>query len=182
MTDVDEVLLGWREGISAYVKKNYPEIEIDEMKYDQNIPSDRFYDLINEFNDHDSFSYLEPTRNSEKYVPHIKKLGYKFVAVTTCLGTEKTRKLRENNLKRVFGADTFFSIICLPVGSSKEPALKSFAPTIYIDDKRKHCESSIRAGHTTCQMTYHYDKDAAHEKIIPVDDWSEIYTLVKSLS
>lgn len=182
LTDCDGAILDFHKSFEEFVHVHYPELVLDITDYSLGLTSTQMNKIVNEFNTDFSFSKMQALGDSLEYIEKLKdELGYKFVAITTCLGTELTRSFRELNLHKLFGYDTFEEIICLPIGTSKLEALKRFEPTFYVDDKLKHCISAIKAGHTSFKMLHPYNIDNTRpDVIVPVHNWKTIYEYVIS--
>lgn len=183
LTDIDEVLLDWFHGFAAFVGRNYPQYELDITQYSLGLPSNAGKQLVDEYNVSPEFANIPALRDAAEYVKKIKELGYTFVGITTCLGTKDTEVMRIKNLVDVFGLDTFSDLHCLHIGTSKLPALQKYEPTFWVDDKMKHCESAVKAGHKAFQMLHPYnEKDERPDYVTPVKSWKEIYEYILSSS
>ena len=182
ISDCDGVILDFHKAFEQFVSRYYPDITLDNTDYALGLTAQEMYNIVNEFNTDFSFSRLEALGDSLEYVAKLQEeFDYKFVAITTCLGTERTKVMRELNLRTLFGYSTFEEIICLPIGTSKFGALQKFEPTYYCDDKLKHCESAVKAGHTAFKMLHSYNiENERPDTIVPVHDWKTIYEYVKS--
>lgn len=179
LTDCDEVLLDWFTGLREYMDIHYPGTPLDISRYSLGLPKEFSEKVVDEYNASPYFENIPHLRDSIEYVKRIKDLDYKFVAITTCLGNEDTRRMREQNLVDLFGRDTFHEVHCLKIGTSKLHTLQKYEPTYWIDDKLKHCESGVKAGHTSFQMIHEYNQaDARPDSVIPVRTWQDIYEYI----
>ena len=179
LTDADGVLCDYTTGYLDFVKEINPDIKTNAASWDFGIDPKLAYKYIQEFNRTPQFGKLESHADSQEYVEKLKEKGFKFVAVTTCLGNESTEAMRKHNLNSLFGSDTFHDVICLPIGSSKLGALETYKDSYYIDDKLRHSIDGIKAGHKSFFMIHDYNKndikEAESQGIIPVKLWKEIY-------
>lgn len=103
LTDCDGVLLNFGIGFPEYINNAYPDLKIDLDAWDFGLPKEQFWDLISDFNTTPDFGKMPPLRDSVEYVEKLVRLGYRFVAISTCLGNDYTRILREHNLKNIYG-------------------------------------------------------------------------------
>ena len=181
LTDCDEVLLNWFAGLTDYLNKYYPGTKLDISQYSLGLPKEFSEKVVDEFNTSVEFESIPPLRDAVEYAKKITDLGYKFVAITTCLGDDNTRRMRENNLYDIFGKDAFHEVHCLKIGTSKLHTLQQYEPTFWVDDKLKHCESGVKAGHKSFQMIHEYNENDKRPPYIPaVKTWKEIYEYILS--
>ena len=183
LVDADDTILSWDSAFTKFTKTKYPEVQVSRKKADQNIEKQLFENIVRDFNDSEEFEFIKPYRDAKIYLPKIAQMGYKFVVISTCMGSIDTKIRREKNIHKVFGEDLFHSIECLPLWTSKETILGDFKPTFFIDDKEEHCLSGRKAGHTTFQMGRKLSKtEVPKNNIIPVRTWCEVYTSISLIN
>lgn len=178
LTDVDNCLLDWSKTFGEFIQQTEPGVELDLLKYDFGIGKKHALALSDKFNKSPHFENIVPYQHALKYVPKIVDLGFKFVAVTSCLGNELTYRMREKNLLNVFG-DVFEDVICIPMHANKKPELEKFDPTYWADDKLGNCIVGWECGHKSFLIDQKYNEDDSHHGVIRVKSWREIYQLVK---
>jgi len=179
--DIDGCCLDFTTGIIDFVKNNSLQYNIDPSDEKFGLKSEKeISKLVNLFNQSVEFSELKPFQDTLEFMTKIsKEFNYKFVAVTTCLGNEITKKLREKNIKNVFG-DLFEDVICLPIGTSKLKTLQQFNPSFYVDDKLKHVNDSYSLGYISFYMQQPYNINIKSKKeIVDVYNWKEIYEKIR---
>lgn len=191
VTDVDFVLLDWVYGLKPFLKdKGLPFDHLEKFKGSTYYPnlSELFFndnesqniELMNEFNNSEFVQHLPIFQNDS--VKHLQNIHEKVeIYALTCFGdgkSEARKDFRLNNLKNHYG-DIFKDVICVPVRTSKEPALRELQKTHnvlhYIDDRIPHLKEA-----TDCKIdTLLYKRNEEHpeteHKIVGC--WSEIESL-----
>lgn len=176
LTDCDDVLLDWTLAFSKYMEKHHPEYGVDKTAYSLGLSQEDQKKFVVEFNQSPEFALMEPFRDSVEFVHKIHDLGYNFVVISTCMGSNYTRIMREQNLIKVFGKGIFKTIHCLPLYTSKKTTLAKYKPTFWVDDKLSHCIDASVLGHTSFEMlTPVASKEIRPTNISSVQKWREIY-------
>lgn len=182
LTDCDGCVLDWEFAFSQWMemrghqlcKKN--QYYIDEA---YGISSEEAHDLVRTFNESAAIGFLPPLRDSQEYISKLRSLyNYKFVCITSLSDDRYAKILRERNLAKLFGSNTFKNVICLPCGSDKDEALEIAAekyPNAYwIEDKITNAETGERYGLKSRLVEHghnmHYDGP-----IKVIRSWKEIY-------
>jgi hypothetical protein len=94
------------------------------------------------------------------------------------------QKLREMNLRKLFGETAFERIVCLDTGAHKDEALEEYEGTglYWIEDKPENAEAGYRAGLKCLLVEHGHNMTHYHEGIQIVKNWKEIYELISSQS
>lgn len=187
LTDVDGVLINWEFGFHIWME-SHGHLVSDRKEYSV----DRKYGLpdgigmqqIQMFNESASIGFLPPLRDAQYYVKLLhEKWNYRFVAVTSFSDNEHAIKLREKNLVKLFGDNTFKDIICLPCGANKEAVLedlgKKYPRHWWIEDLIENAEQGAIEGLRSLLMAHGYNYE--HESLLDVTvvkDWEQIYNFV----
>lgn len=180
LSDVDDCMLDWTSGFAEFMQIVHPTVNVKSCDYSLGMSREVADSYALQYNNSEYFARMKPFAEAEKYVPLIAALGYKFVVVTSCLGSDQTAIMREENLLNVFG-DIFDQVICIPLHTNKQPVLEKFNPTFWVDDKLENCAGGAFVGHTSLLMnTGHNQSDELPEQIKRVYSWKEIYQLVKN--
>jgi hypothetical protein len=176
LTDCDDVLFDWTSAYIDFMEKHYPAYTIDRTKYSLGLNPEEHKRFVDVFNQSPEFGKLKPFADSVEYVKKISDLGFRFVAITTCMGTNYTRIMRQQNIEEVFGKGTFKTVHCLPLYSSKLETLKEYKPTFWVDDKLSHATDGMLAGHKSFEMLQkHSPAGERPAAISSVKSWQEIY-------
>lgn len=184
LTDCDGVLLDWDKDFKIWMKNNgYTLRKRDcyEISERYHISHDKALECVKDFNASPIVGALSPQDDAVKWV---KKLhtehGYTFTVIS-CLDTSLTaRMFRKYNLEKVFGAECFNYIICLPCNGNKTSTLKKF-PTgsWWIEDKPENAEIGRSLGMKS--LLYTLDHNSKNKSSVPrVKAWREIYKIITS--
>lgn len=187
LTDIDNVCLDWTTAFQEFVYKRHPNLKLAHDSWTFGLTYEDVDVFIKEFNDatvSDDFGNIPEYRDAVEYITKLHNLGFEFVGITTCLGTENTVRLRQENLERVFGKDIFKKVHCLPLHSSKLEVMKQYKPTYWIDDKVTHSADGLKAGHISFNMHTPYNANETREAgVIVVSSWREVFEyVVKNLA
>jgi len=184
LTDCDGVLLDWEHSFHQWMANHGYKLDVDavheyEIAVKYNILPDEKKMLVRAFNESANIGYLTPLRDSVKYVQKLyQEHGYVFRVITSLSNDPYAAKLREDNLRSVFG-NAIEQVICLDTGADKDDALECYRGTdcYWIEDKPENADvgaacdlQSILIGHT---FNVDYSGPATR-----VNTWKEIYEIV----
>ena len=106
---------------------------------------------------------------------------YVFHCITS-LGTEPyAQRLREENLKNVFGKTVFERVHCIECGADKTEALKRYEDSdfIWVEDKPQNAEAGARLGLRSFLINRNYNEDyCLTEDVTRINNWKELYDYV----
>lgn len=143
LLDADGVLLNW----------------LDTFCEDHDLTRDEFFQLdkaypednkkhIARFNETARIGFLPPIAGAVEGVAALKNLGYEIQVVTSFGTSPYAVRLREDNLKRIFG-DVFTRIHCLPLWDNKQYFLKKTFPEkdyFFVEDSIGNAEKALEIG------------------------------------
>ena len=183
IVDCDGVLLDWAYAFDIWMGEHgYLRIKDTDRYYSQSfrygISDKESYRQIKRFNESGCVGFIPALRDSVEYVTKLNNLGWKF-EVISCLDKDKyAQRLREKNLKHLFG-DVFSFIDCaLDFTKGKEQYLldryegKSY---YWIEDSVNHAESGNRVGLKSILMDHPYNQEWDGCR---VKSWKEIYKII----
>ena len=185
LVDVDAILLNWVDGFTNWgvdqgltLKPDYKRYYKVEDKFED--IGDRGFELLQGFNRSDYICDLEPIPEAQKYIKRLASHRYKFHAITSIEPTPEIVTRRKNNLMDTFG-DVFSVITCLDYGVSKKETLKQYINTQqwWIEDNARNALTGYDLGLRTVLMNYEYNQDFEHPGIYRVNDWEELYNLIR---
>ena len=183
ITDCDGVLLDWAYAFDVWMGqhghkrlKNTDQYYYQDLRY--GISMEESIRYIQDFNESGCVGFIPAYKDSVEYVTKLNKLGYRF-EVISCLAQDKySQKLREKNLRHLFG-DVFDFIVCaLDFTKGKEEYLldrykgKEY---YWIEDSVNHAESGKRVGLKSILMDHPYNKEWDGPR---VKNWKEIYEII----
>jgi len=186
LTDVDGVLLNWEEGFAVWMEHQGHIPNPDHKSwYDMNkhydLSRNQIFKLIMEFIDSAAIGFLPPLRDAQVGVQTLTKQGYRFVAVTSVGNGDKVKALRERNLAKLFGKDTFKDVICLDLGGCKRDALsqlaKQYKGNYWIEDKIENLDVGVERGFTGLLMEHKFNMHYEGAGRI-VKNWHDIVNII----
>jgi hypothetical protein len=139
--------------------------------------------LIRIFNESAAIGFLPPHRDAMYYVKRLhEEHGYQFHCITSLSKDPNAQKLREMNLKKLFGETAFEKIVCLDTGADKHEALEPYRDSncLWIEDKPENAEVGLDLGLRSILMEHGHNMNHANERIPVVKNWREIYELITS--
>ena len=186
LTDCDGVLLDWTSAFSKWmVERGFVRLHDADNHYDvaRQFGIDRSVakQQVNIFNQSAWMGYLNAFRDSVYYVKLLHELhGYRFHAITSMHTDEYAARLREMNLKRLFGETAFERFTILGCGADKDEALAEYRGTNYfwIEDKPENAVAGIKQGLRSLLIEHDHNLDHWHGDITTVRTWKDIYTIV----
>ena len=190
VTDCDGVLLDWEEGFGVWMEHNGHNMVPDgKLIYDiakrYGMDAVTGKQMVRQFNQSAAMGFLPPLRDAQYYVKLLsEKHQYKFLVLTSLSLDPYAKKLRERNLKKIFG-DCFTDVICLDTGADKDKALmklsKKYKGCWWIEDKPDNVVAGIDAGFCSIliehghNMNYDFGTEA---DVRVAKNWDDIYNIV----
>ena len=187
LTDIDGVVLDWEEGFSVWMEhhghdtvEGYKEFYDIHKRYGMERPVSK--KLVEQFNSSAAIGFLPPLRDAQYYIKMLhEKHQYQFVAVTSLSSDPYAQKLRERNLEKLFGGNTFKDVICLSCGADKDEILAELAEQYqgcyWIEDKVENAKIGAALGYDTLLMEHKYNMEDKGDFRI-VKNWEDIYGTV----
>lgn len=185
LVDADGVLLSWDYAFDVWMnERGFTSIENGNKTYSlekkYNISSDISTKLVKLFNESAAIGFLPPLRDAVQYVTLLhEKHGYQFICITSLSTDVNAGKLREMNLKKLFGKNTFKDIICLETGAAKDEALMPYKNSgfFWIEDKVVNAQTGAKLGLKSVIMEHGHN--LWYKGPIPVvKNWAEIYDMI----
>jgi hypothetical protein len=186
LTDIDGVILDWEYAFSVWMQTHgHSKVEGGQYKYSigkrYGIDEKNAKQLIKYFNESASIGFLPPLRDAMYYVKKLhEKHGYIFHAITSLSKDQNACKLREMNLRKLFGETAFEKYIFLDTGADKDDALLPYKDSglYWIEDKIDNCLTGINMGLKSLLMTHGHNMDFVHPEIPHVKNWKQIYETI----
>jgi hypothetical protein len=185
LTDADGVLLDWEWAFSVwmqergytrssgaktsyYLHEQYRELEQKDAKT-----------VVKQFNESAAIGFLPALRDSTYYVKRLhEEHGYQFRVITSLSIDKNAGRLREMNLRKIFG-DAIESVICLATGADKDDALAPYRDSgmWWIEDKWENADVGNNLGLKSILVEHGHNMH--HKPTYPVvKNWKEIYELI----
>jgi FMN phosphatase YigB (HAD superfamily) len=186
LVDADGVLLNWEYAFEIWMEQHgFELIPGGELNYDMSvrygISRPQIVKLIKMFNESAAIGFLPPLRDSMHYVEKLhKEHGYVFHCITSVSVEPNAVKLREMNLRKLFGKTVFQKIICLDTGAPKDSALYQYRDTgcWWIEDKVENAELGADLGLNSLLMEHGHNMNHYHDHVRTVKNWREVYEII----
>lgn len=186
LTDVDGVILDWEYAFNVWIQTHgHSRVEGGQYKYSigkrYGISEEEAKRLIKYFNESASIGFLPPLRDSMYYLKRLhEKHGFIFHAITSLSKDQHSCKLREMNIKKLFGETAFEKFVFLDTGADKDEALEPYRNSglYFIEDKIDNCVTGMNMGLQTLLMTHGHNMDFIHPEISHVKNWKQIYEII----
>ena len=186
LTDADGVLLDWEWAFNVWMQEHgFEPVPGNKLNYDMDvrygIPKEQVRKLIRIFNESAAIGFLPALRDAMYYVKRLhEEHGYVFHCITSLSRDENAGKLREMNLKKLFGESAFEHIVCLDTGADKHEALSEYQDSgcWWLEDKPENAVVGHTAGLRSLLVEHGHNMHFYHEGITTVKNWKEIYQLI----
>ena len=187
LVDADGVLLNWEYAFAIWMETHGHEKQPgSEFVYDigerYGINRDQGRRLIKIFNESAAIGFLPPLRDAMFYVKRLhEEHGYVFHCITSLSLDVNAGRLREMNLRKLFGKTAFERIVCLDTGADKHEALGEYRDSdcYWIEDKPENADVGHALGLKSILVEHGHNMN--HECPYPiVKNWREIYEIVTS--
>jgi FMN phosphatase YigB (HAD superfamily) len=190
LVDADGVLLNWEYAFEIWMEQHgFEQIPGGNLDYDigkrYGISREQTTRLIKMFNESAAIGFIPPLRDAMYYVEKLhKEHGYVFHCITSVSIDPNAIKLREMNLRKLFGETAFQKIVCLDTGAPKDAALFPYRDTgcYWIEDKPENAEVGSKLGLNSLLMEHGHNMHYFHNNVRTVKNWEEVYNLVTQTS
>lgn len=185
LTDIDGVCLDWEFAFHQWMEMQGHYIDskdVYSMAIAYQIAPDTVKRLIKTFNESAAIGFLPPLRDAQYYIKKLhEKRQYCFVAITSLSLDPYAKLLRERNLNKIFGPNTFKEVICLECGADKDEALGhaavKYPGAVWIEDKIENADMGASLGFDTYLMEHAHNMNYKG-KARKVKNWEELYGLI----
>jgi FMN phosphatase YigB (HAD superfamily) len=185
LVDADGVLLDWEFAFSIWMEEHgFVKQDGHQFEYDigtrYGIDREQSFKLIKMFNESAAIGFLPPLRDAMFYVKRLhEEHGYVFHCITSLSTDVNAGRLREMNLRKLFGRTAFEGVTCLATGADKTSALEPYAGSglWWVEDKPENADLGHRLGLQSILMEHGHNMH--HECPYPVvKNWREIYAII----
>jgi len=186
LTDADGVLLDWEWAFNVWMQEHgFEEVPGSKLNYDMSvrygIPKEQVKKLIRLFNESAAIGFLPALRDAVYYVKRLhEEHGFRFHCITSLSLDPNAQKLREMNLRKLFGKTAFEHVVCLDTGADKHEALEEYKGTgcYWLEDKPENAEAGYNVGLRSLLVEHGHNMHHYHEGITVVKNWKHIYEIV----
>ena len=188
LVDADGVILDWEYAFSVWMEQHgFVKTEGSQFIYDigkrYGIDHEQGRKLIKIFNESAAIGFLPPLRDAMYYVKRLhEEHGYVFHCITSLSLDANAGKLREMNLRKLFGKTAFEKITCLETGADKNDALEPYRDSgcWWVEDKPENAEVGHKLGLRSILVEHGHNMNHVNEQIPVVKNWREIYEIITS--
>ena len=135
--------------------------------------------VVRTFNESAAIGFLPALRDATYYVKRLhEEHGYVFRVITSLSLDKDAQRLRDMNLRKLFG-DAIESVICLATGADKDEALEPYRDSglYWIEDKPSNADCGYNLGLKIILVeNCHYMEHTFNYPL--VKNWKEIYELI----
>lgn len=186
LTDADGVLLDWEWAFSVWMQERGYTLTADNKKsyylhYHYNELDEKDAKrVVKTFNESAAIGFLPAMRDATYYVKRLhEEHGYKFRVITSLSLDKNAQKLREMNLRKIFG-DAIDQVDCLDTGADKDLALEPWRDSglFWVEDKYSNYKTGLEMGlkGILLEHGHNFHEDPLNGNI--VKNWKEIYSIV----
>ena len=185
LTDADGVILDWEWAFSVWMQERGYTLTADNKKsYDlyhqyKELEQKDYKKVVRTFNESAAIGFLPALRDSAYYVKRLhEEHGYEFRVITSLSLDKNAGRLREMNLRKLFG-NAIESVICLDTGADKDSALAPYKDSgmWWIEDKPANADVGHSLGLRSILIEHGHNMH--HKCSYPVvKNWRELYELV----
>ena len=183
LTDCDGVLLNWENSFIEWMTEQGFSADPNNGSYDMH---KRFGErkakikaLVREFNESAWIGWLKPHKDAVFGVSELAKKGYTFGAITSLSEDTYAKKLREYNLKELFG-DVFEFVTCIDTGADKDDALLPYKDSglYWIEDKPENAKLGADLGLKTIMLRHKHNATFDDARVKTVDNWAQVVNYI----
>ena len=186
LTDADGVLLSWEWAFSVWMQERGYTLTADNKK--SYYLHDHYNELeerdskkvVKTFNESAAIGFLPALRDSAHYVKRLhEEHGYQFRVITSLSLDKNAGKLREMNLRKLFG-NAIESVICLDTGADKDSALSPYKDSgmWWIEDKYANFKTGMDLGLRSILIEHGHNMDEDTTGGFKVKTWKEVYDII----
>jgi FMN phosphatase YigB (HAD superfamily) len=185
LTDADGVLLNWEWAFRCWMTEHGYRFNEDGRKsyylthHYKDTDTDEIIRQIKTFNESAAIGFLPALRDATHYVKRLhEEHGYQFRVITSLSTDKNAARLREMNLKKIFGT-AIESVICIATNAPKDDVLLPYKDSqlYWIEDKVENADTGHNLGLRTILMEHGHNMD--HQCSYPiVKNWKEIFDIV----
>ena len=187
LTDCDGVLLDWEYAFHVWMQERGYVLHgdakltyyIHQMYND--LTDTKSKKLIRAFNESAAIGFIPALRDAVYYVKKLyERQGYQLRVITSLSLDKNAQKLREMNLKKIFG-NAIESVIFLDTGADKDEALAPYKDRnmYWIEDKPANADVGYYEFNLKSILMEH-GHNMEHPCPYPiVTNWKQIYEIIK---
>ncbi len=187
LTDADGVTLDWEWAFRIWMTEHGYEFNEEGKKsyylthHYLDTDQDEIMRQVKMFNESAAIGFLPALRDATYYVKRLhEEHGYQFRVITSLSTDKNAAKLREMNLRKLFGT-AIESVICIATNAPKDDVLKEYRDSrmYWIEDKPENADVGQKLGLRSILMEHGHNMNHICDYPV-VKNWKEIYELIVS--
>ena len=185
LTDCDGCILDWEFGFHTWMESHGHTLknkDVYKMVEAYDLSSKTASNLVRTFNESAAIGFLPPLRDAQYFIKKLhEQHRYQFICITSLSEDPHAQKLREKNLSKIFGPNTFKEVICLDCGADKDEALakaaKKYPSAFWIEDKMTNVEEGINNGLRGILVEHGHNMNYKGDAFVG-KTWEDIYNYI----
>ena len=185
LTDADGVLLDWEWAFRVWMTEHGYEFNEEGKKsyylthHYVDTDQDEILQQLKAFNESAAIGFLPALRDSTHYVKRLhEEHGYRFRVITSLSTDINAARLREMNLKKIFGS-AIENVHCIGTNLPKDDVLEQYRDSglWWIEDKPENADVGYNMGLSSLLVEHGHNMH--HKCPYPiVKNWKEIYEII----
>lgn len=185
LTDCDGVITDWEWAFRVWMTEHGYEFNEEGKKsyylthHYVDTSQNEILRRVKAFNESAAIGFLPALRDATHYVKRLhEEHGYIFRVITSLSTDKNAAKLREMNLKKIFGT-AIESVICIETNAPKDDVLAEYKDSgmFWIEDKPENADVGHQLGLRSILMEHGHNMNHKCEYPI-VKNWQEIYNII----
>jgi hypothetical protein len=186
LTDADGAILDWEWAFSVWMQERGYTLTADNKKsyylhnhYNELDEKDA-KKVVKTFNESAAIGFLPALRDATYYVKRLhEEHGYQFRVITSLSLDKNAQRLREMNLRKLFG-DAIEEVICLDTGADKDSALEPYRDSglFWIEDKYANFKTGLNLGLKSILVEHGHNMNEDTTGGFKVKTWKEVYDII----
>lgn len=187
LTDADGVLLDWEFAFHQWMFEHgytldNSAVQEYEIAVKYNLLPEEKRRLVRAFNESATIEHLTPFRDAVKYVKKLhEEHGYVFRVITSQTLDKAANRLREKNLRALFGT-AIERVICLDTGADKDKELDKYRGTecFWVEDKAENAVVGAVRGLQSILIAHDHNAefDNMNLNVTRAQDWKEVHRII----
>lgn len=185
LTDCDGCILDWEFGFHTWMESHGHTLknkDVYKMVEAYDLSSKTASNLVRTFNESAAIGFLPPLRDAQYFIKKLhEQHRYQFICITSLSEDPHAQKLREKNLSKIFGPNTFKECVFLDCGADKDEVLADYGARypghLWIEDKPANVDVGIACGLDGALIEHGHNMEYMGPAMV-MRNWEEIYKYV----
>ena len=185
--DIDDSCILCADPLQAFIERAIHQTAISplrdhlEISRSFNVTEAQADQLVEDFWYSKEFANLPADPSAKIVLPNLHREGYSLIGITACGSDPQIIQSRHSNLLEVFGFN-FKAIHCVGLRGDKSIVLRSYPPSIWVEDHWLNAMRGHEAGHRTFLLDRPYNQLGTWTGIRRVQNWHDIQRIISEES